>query len=160
MPIEPEDFKRVLRQRAASVMIVTMRVGEQRHGLTVMDFCSVSLEPPLVLVCIGNDLRSHALLDQGRAFAVNLLAAEHEALSDRFAGREPGVIDRLDGLVYHAAVTGAPILAGCLGWLDCTIVNIVPAGDHTIYVAQVEAGDLELPGRPLVYYNSEYHTVA
>jgi flavin reductase (DIM6/NTAB) family NADH-FMN oxidoreductase RutF len=156
MPIEPESYRRVLRRRAASVMIVTMRVGEQRHGLTVMDFCSVSLEPPLVLISIGNDLRSHQLLQQARAFAVNLLDENQQELSDRFAGRFPEVTERLAGLRYHEALTGAPILDDALGWLDCRVVNIVPGGDHTIYLGQVEAGDLLREGRPLLYYNGDY----
>jgi flavin reductase (DIM6/NTAB) family NADH-FMN oxidoreductase RutF len=110
MPIDFEDFRVVLRRRTGSVSIVTMQAGDQAHGLTVMDFCAVSMQPPLVLVSIGNDLRSHALLGQSRAFAVSFLRDDQQTLSDRFAGRDSSVLDRLDGVATRRAVTGAPIL--------------------------------------------------
>ncbi len=159
MLIEPDAFKRVMRQHAGAVNIVTMCVDGDCHGLTVMDFCSVSLSPPLILVCIGNDLRSQMLLEQGCCFAVNFLRADQVPQSDRFAGRVPGVLDRMAGVATHTAVTGAPILSDCLAWLDCRVVSVLPAGDHSIYVAQVEAGDLAGAGSPLIYHDGTYRTL-
>jgi flavin reductase (DIM6/NTAB) family NADH-FMN oxidoreductase RutF len=160
MPIDFEDFRVVLRRRTGSVSIVTMQAGDQTHGLTVMDFCAVSMQPPLMLVSIGNDLRSHTLLDRSRAFAISLLRDDQQGLSDRFAGRDSSVLDRLAGVATHTAVTGAPILADCLGWLDCTIAQIVPAGDHTVYIGQVEAGAVSGGGKPLMYWDGDYRRLA
>jgi flavin reductase (DIM6/NTAB) family NADH-FMN oxidoreductase RutF len=103
-----------------------------------------------LLISIGNDLRSHQLLQQARIFAVNLLDENQQGALDRFAGRFPRVTERLAGLRYHEALTGSPILDDALGWLDCRVVDIVPGGDHTIYLGQVEAGDLSREGRPLL----------
>ncbi len=160
MVVEPDTFKRVMRQHAGAVNIVTMCVDGDCHGLTVMDFCSVSLDPPLILVSIGNDLRSQALLEQGCCFAVNFLHGDQAPLSDRFAGRVPGVIDRLAGVATRTATTGAPILSDCLAWLDCRVVSALPAGDHTLYVAQVEAADTAGTGEPLLYYNGGYRRLS
>src|SRR5512146_2249046 len=126
------DFKRVMRKRAGTVTIVTMCAGGECHGLTVVDWCSVSLDPPLVLVCIGNDLHSQTLLAEGCCFAINILGAGQAGLSDRFAGRVLGVVDRLKGVPYHGGVTDSPILEDCLAWLDCRVVRVSEAGDHTI----------------------------
>lgn len=160
MPVEIADFKRVMRKRAGTVTIVTMCAGGECHGLTVMDWCVASLEPPLVLVCIGNDLHSQALLAKGCCFAVNILDAGQSALSDRFAGRVAGVADRLQGVAHHTAVTDAPILDDCLAWLDCRVAHILPAGDHTIYVAEVEGASVGRASGPLLYYDGDYRTIA
>jgi flavin reductase (DIM6/NTAB) family NADH-FMN oxidoreductase RutF len=160
MPIEIADFKHVLRKRAGTVTIVTMCAGGECHGLTVMDWCVVSLDPPLVLVCIGNDLHSQMLLAEGCCFAINILDAGQRALSDRFAGRVLGVVDRLQGIAYHNDVTDAPILDECLAWLDCRIVRVLSAGDHTVYVAEVEGASAGRAGSPLLYYDGDYRAVA
>ncbi len=105
------DLKRVLSRRASGVAIVTARAGDRIHGMTVSAFTEVSLDPPLVLVCADKSSNTHPLIAEGRVFAVNLLARDQEALSNRFASK----VDedrRFEGLAFDRGETGAPLLAG------------------------------------------------
>jgi flavin reductase (DIM6/NTAB) family NADH-FMN oxidoreductase RutF len=157
MPIPIDQFKHIMRQWVSGVTIVSMRSGDWLHGLTVSGFLSVSLEPPLVLISIGQELQSHATLKKSGAFAVNFLSEEQRTLSDRFAGRL-GDVDRFDGVPYRTAETGSPILQECLAWLDCRIVASYAAGDHTLYIGEVVAAGTQEQeeGRPLLYWNADY----
>lgn len=160
MPIAADLYKQVMRHFPSGITVVTLRAGEEIHGLTVSAFCSVSLEPPLVLVCIGTDLYSHQLIERGKCFAVNFLSQDDADLSDRFAGRIPGITDRFASLNYSTAVTGAPILERCIAYLDCTVYAAYPGGDHTIYVGLVEAAGVQRQAPPLVYYQGNYRRLA
>lgn len=160
MPIAADLYKHVMRHFPSGVTVVTLRAGEEIHGLTVSAFCSVSLEPPLVLVCIGTDLYSHAMMERGKCFAVNFLSQDDADLSDRFAGRIPEITDRFAGLSYFTAITGAPILERCVAYLDCTVYAAYPGGDHTIYVGLVEAAGIQRQAPPLVYYQGNYRRLA
>lgn len=133
--------------------IVTITDAEAKpHGMTVNSLTSVSLTPPLILVCF--DLRASlldALLAAGE-FAVNILEAHQEELSRRFAKPDE---DRFDGVGYHAGQGRAPLLDGALAYLECAVEQAVPAGDHTIVIARVFAGTVQ-DGRPLCYYRGGY----
>ena len=155
MPIPSEQFKYVLRQWASGVSIVTMQAEERRHGLTVSGFLSISPEPPLVLISVGQELNSHELLQTSGAYAVNFLRDDQRDLSDRFAGRM-GDVDRFKGLSTHTAATGAPILDMCLAWLDCRVVSTQAVGDHTLYVGEVVAAGVNGSDSPLLYWNADY----
>ncbi len=159
MPIPSEQFKYVLRQWASGVSIVTMQAEERRHGLTVSGFLSISPEPPLVLISIGQELNSHALLQVSGAYAVHFLREDQHELSDRFAGRL-GDVDRFEGLTMHTAATGAPILDDCVAWLDCRVVATQAAGDHTLYIGEVVAAGVNSADKPLVYWNADYRRIA
>ena len=161
MAVSEHQFRHALSRFSSGVTVVTTRnAAGHAYGITVSAFCSVSLVPPMVLVCIGNDLHSQTLLAEGCCFAINMLREDQAGLSDRFAGRVPGVIDRLQGLTYRAGITDSPILEDCLAWLECRITRVMTAGDHTIYVAVVEAASLESEAGPLLYFRSDYRTVA
>ncbi len=155
MPISSDQFKYVMRQWASGVSVVTMQTEERRHGLTVSGFLSISPEPPLVLISIGQELTSDTLLQSSGAYAVNFLRSDQHELSDRFAGRL-GEIDRFAGLTTHAAATGAPILEDCLAWLDCRVVSSQVAGDHTLYIGEVVAAGVNGAAKPLIYWNADY----
>jgi len=159
MPVSPEQLRQVMRRWASTVTVVTMRADDQIHGLTVTAFTSVSMNPPLVLVCIQNDSQSNTLLRQGRCFAVNFLAEDQAELSERFAGRIP-TADRFEGLAYRTAVTGAPILEDALAYLDCTVAGAYWGGDHTIYLGLVEEAGILREGRPLLYFQGAYRHLA
>lgn len=148
-----------MRRWASTVTVVTMRADDQIHGLTATAFTSVSMNPPLVLVCIQNDSRSEALLRKGRCFAVNFLTEDQAALSERFAGRIP-VADRFEGLACRIAVTGAPILEDALAYLDCTMAGAYWGGDHTIYLGLVEDAGILREGSPLLYFQGHYRRLA
>src|SRR5512139_2966978 len=108
MPIPSDQFKYVMRQWASGVSIVTMQTEEHRHGLTISGFLSISPEPPLVLISVGQELTSDSLLQASGAYAINFLRDDQHELSDRFAGRL-GEVDRFAGLIVHTEATGAPV---------------------------------------------------
>jgi len=158
MPIPVDQFKYVMRQWASGVTVVTMQTETRRHGLTISGFLSVSLEPPLVLISIGEELTSEALLKESAAFVVNFLRDDQSELSDRFAGRL-GAVDRLEGIPTQPAISGAPILQDCSAWLDCRVVQTHVAGDHVLYIGEVMAADVNDAGKPLLYWNADYRKV-
>ncbi len=139
MTIEKEFFRQVMGQFATGVTVVATATDAGLSGLTVNSFTSVSLDPPLVLVCI--DLTSHTLpfLRASGYFAVSFLTNEQEALSRCFATTSTERYDRFCHAPYHVAATGSPILDGSLAFVDARIVAEYPGGDHAIFVGQVEA---------------------
>ncbi len=155
MPISSDQFKYIMRQWASGVSIVTMQTEERRHGLTVSGFLSISPEPPLVMISVGQELASDALLQAAGAYAVHFLRDDQQPLSDRFAGRL-GEVDRFAGLTVRTAATGAPILEECVAWLDCRVVSTHVAGDHTLFIGEVVAAGVNSTAKPLVYWNADY----
>src|SRR5947209_12966426 len=137
MPVDPEMLRAVMRHWPTGVAILTSRYGAQAHGMTVTSFTSVSLEPPLVLTCVEQVVRTHALIEHSRVFAVSFLRDGQDWISDRFAGRDSENTNRFAGLETYTAVTGAPILADNFGHLDCAVIAAHPAGNHPIFVAEV-----------------------
>jgi flavin reductase ActVB len=151
--LDSDLFRAVLGRFASGITIATVRDADGGdHGMTVSAFSSLSLDPPLVLVCIGNDASMAGALAAASHVGVNILSQEQEALSRRFAGKYD---DRFNGLAFDHAPSGVPILGDVLAWIDGRIVARHPAGDHVIIVLAVEAaatGD----GRPLLYYRGGY----
>ncbi len=151
--IGADEFRHVLGHFASGVTVVTTRDAVGRpEGLTASAFTSVSLDPPLVLVCVDLEARSHAAIEACDRFAINVLGAHQEALSRRFAST---LEDKFDGLAYHSGALGAPLLARALAHIECEKVATYPGGDHVILVGRVEAlraGD----GEPLLYYRGRY----
>ena len=161
MAIDPETLRAVMRHWTTGVTILTARDGMHVHGMTVNSFTSVSLEPPLVLVSLERNTRTHALVERSRAFAVSILGAHQSALSDHFAGRSTETTDRLAGLSTHTALTGAPILRDNIGYLDCRVVAAHPAGTHSLFIAEVVAAQsISDDAVPLVYFNRDYRSLA
>ena len=153
MTIDPDSFRATLGRFASGVTVGTTVADDGRdQGMTVSAFCSLSLEPPLVLVCIAHDASLHPLMTPGRAFAVNILAAAQEALSRRFSGPDP---NRFDGIGFTRGRTGAALLDDTLAWLDCRVERVAEGGDHTIVVGRVEDAAVR-PDRPLLYYRGGY----
>lgn len=159
MAVSPERFRRALGHWASGVTIVTSRADARLHGMTVSAFSSVSLDPPLVLVCADKSSDTHALIAEAGFFAVNILASEQRELSDRFASKKDEH-RRFVGLETHEAVTGAPLLPGCLAHLDCRVVATHDAGDHVIYVARVEEVEEDSARQPLLHFQSRYRGLA
>jgi flavin reductase (DIM6/NTAB) family NADH-FMN oxidoreductase RutF len=151
--VSSDEFRSALSRFASGVTVVTtlMDSGEP-HGITVSAFCSVSLEPPLVLVCIDRRASVHDQLGKGRHFAVNVLAEHQEDHSRRFASKHP---DRFKDTHYTSGITGVPVLEDALANIECRVVEAHPAGDHTIVVGEVEAIDVR-EGKPLAYFRGGY----
>jgi flavin reductase (DIM6/NTAB) family NADH-FMN oxidoreductase RutF len=154
MGIDPREFRRSLGQFASGVTVVTTRDAEgQPQGLTASSFCSVSLEPPLVLVCIDNRIEARRAVQEAGHFAVSVLAESQESVSRQFATGGP---EKFNGVELLPGTTGAPLVSGALAHIECRLVAAHPAGDHTIFVGEVERLS-SAPGRPLLYHGSAYH---
>src|SRR5688572_16803933 len=153
--VDPSEFRRVMGHFPTGVAIVTTALEDgSACGLTVNAFCSVSLVPPLVLVCIERTAQSHECILASGAFAVNLLeGARGETLSRRFADKFAE--GRFDAVAYRFGILGCPLLEEALAWLECTVTQVVAAGDHTIFVAEVVDASAH-EGSPLVYYRGGY----
>jgi flavin reductase (DIM6/NTAB) family NADH-FMN oxidoreductase RutF len=157
MPVDPADFRRALGQFAAGVTVVTTRDGQGRSlGLTVTAFASVSLEPPLVLVCVDHRSEAHAGFRHAGLFGISILAEGQRELSQRFAAGGPA---KFSGLALVKGTTGVPLIPGALAHLECRVSAAHAAGDHTIYVGEVLAVEAR-PGRPLLYHDRDYRRLA
>jgi flavin reductase (DIM6/NTAB) family NADH-FMN oxidoreductase RutF len=156
MSATSDQYRDVLRHFASGVTIVTILADGERHGLTVSAFASISPDPPLILVAIDHRHTADGLLQKpGAVFAVNLLAHDQSALSNRFAWLKDG--DRFAEGSWTTATTGAPVLADALAWLDCTVQSLHDAGTHTLCIGAVQAAGVPRPDTlPLVYWNRGY----
>jgi flavin reductase (DIM6/NTAB) family NADH-FMN oxidoreductase RutF len=123
------------------------------RGMTVSAFSSLSLDPPLCLICIDRVASLHGHLREGGHFAVNVLAEDQEAVSRRFASTEWR--DRFQGVSTRDGVTGAPLIAGAVATIECRVVSAYPGGDHTIFVGEVVSATTS-EGGPLLYYRGRY----
>jgi 3-hydroxy-9,10-secoandrosta-1,3,5(10)-triene-9,17-dione monooxygenase reductase component len=158
--LHADDFRRVLGHFASGVTVVTTCDADgHAAGLTASAFTSVSLHPPLVLVCVAHASQSYPALRASGRFAVNVLAADQEAISRRFATSAlPDGADKFEGIAYRPGALGLPLLEGALGHVECSTVPAYPGGDHTIFVGQVEAGACghDAEAAPLLYYRGQY----
>lgn len=154
MTIDPDAFRSVLGRFASGVTVVTAIDADGRDvGMTVSAFCSVSLDPPLVQACVDRAASMFAALQQAARFGVNVLASDQEALSRRFAADDS--MHRFDGLGYSRGESGVLLLDDALAHMECRIVARHDAGDHVIFVGEIDratAGD----ARPLLYYRGGY----
>ena len=153
--IDTAEFRRVVGHFATGVTVVTTRRGDGFSGLTASAFCSVSLDPTLVLVCVDRQADSHDCIAECGAFAVNVLAEDHggETLARRFADTE--LTNKFVGVAFHAERTGCPVLDEALAWMDCRLAQRFDGGDHTVYMGEVLAADA-VEGTPLLYYRGGY----
>jgi flavin reductase (DIM6/NTAB) family NADH-FMN oxidoreductase RutF len=158
--IDPLAYKQIMAHWASGVTIVTTWNDGVPHGMTVSSFASVSLNPSRVLVCLSRTSNTHDALLVSRTFAVNLLSREQLELGKRFAGLVAGSDGRFQDIKWRTACTGAPILPGVLGWLDCRVVQTVVSGDHTIVVGEVEDGEALDLAEPLLYHNRSWRHLA
>ncbi len=115
-PITDQALRKIRGLFASGVTVVTTVHEGKLRGVTVSAFASVSLNPPLVMICLANESESKDWIAESGIFAVNILSDEQEFLSERFAARAPIVNTRFDGVPYHTAITGSPILDGSLAW--------------------------------------------
>ena len=153
LKISKDEFRAALGRFASGVTVVTTRDNENRlHGITVSAFCSVSLEPPLILVCIDKEAGSHYAFEQSRAFVVNILREDQQYLSDRFASQ---LSDKFDGVKYRAGIEQLPVLEDVLVNLECRLVNAHDNGDHTIYIGEIVVSSVN-EGKPLIYFQGDY----
>ncbi len=161
-PVDSQAMRNTLRYWVSGVSIVTTQRGDQRGGMTVSAFSSLSIEPPQILICLNKSVSSLPLILESGIFAVNILAAHQLQLSDLFGGRVelPDDANRFDGLTLKTAVTGAPILTDCLAYLDCRIKHTFDGDTHQVIIGEVLATETHnLIPFPLVYYNRKYRAL-
>jgi flavin reductase (DIM6/NTAB) family NADH-FMN oxidoreductase RutF len=156
MAFDSVKQRKIMGQFATGVTVVTTDGKGGAHGLTANAVASLSLNPPLVLVAVDKKAHTLRFLKTNRCFAVNILRLEQEEISRRFA--TPGPKDFSD-LAILTAVTHAPILADCLAYLDCRVIDVLPGGDHEIFIGEIVAGELH-KGRPLLYHAGKYRSLA
>lgn len=159
MAIDRQLYKTLLRRWASGVAIVTTRAGERVAGMTATSFTSVSLEPPLVLVCADKKALTLPVLEEAGVFAVNVLADDQHELSARFALSGNEAL-RFEGLACRSGPTGSPWLPETLAVLDCRSVATHDAGDHVIVVGEVLAAEWDEARVPLVHYDAAYRRLA
>jgi 3-hydroxy-9,10-secoandrosta-1,3,5(10)-triene-9,17-dione monooxygenase reductase component len=153
--IAPDDrrFREVLGHFATGVTIITATDDGEPVGLAANSFTALSLDPPLVLFCVGNTSSTWPRIERAGTFAVNILGEGHEELSQLFASRGA---DRFSHTPWHAGVSGAPVLDEAIAYLDCALEAQYPGGDHTIVVGRVLDLDLREGARPLLFYQGRY----
>lgn len=159
--VTPDEFKAALGRFASGVTVVTVQTAEgEVHGMTASAFCSVSLAPPLVLVCVDHLAETYLHLRERGEFGVSILKEEQEALSEFFADPERNLdaAYRL-GIEYHQMHRGTYVLKDALANLDCSTVKAYEGGDHTIFVGEVREVALG-EGEPLLYFRGRYRTFA
>lgn len=152
MPIDDARFRQVMGRFASGVTVVTTLFQGERYGMTVSSFSSLSLDPPLVLICVDRRLSTHDALVGAGQFVVNILSDSQEHLSRQFASREA---DKFQGVAYSAGLLGLPVLDGALASIECRLHSTAPGGDHTILIGEVVAMEIG-DGDPLLYYRSGY----
>jgi flavin-dependent trigonelline monooxygenase, reductase component len=155
-PIDPVALRRAFGTFVTGVTVITTRDAQGRpRGMTANSFTSVSLDPPLLLVCIGKGASSYPVFQESGHFAVNLLHDGQIDVSNLFASKS---IDKFASVVHDAVHTGAPVLTDCLTWFDCTVHNCVDAGDHAILVGRIQAFGTS-PADPLGFCRGRYAQV-
>lgn len=154
MPVDRDQFFALMASFASSVTVITSKGPDGvERGLTASAFCSVSMDPRLCLVSVDNRSESISAIKESGSFVVNILSSEQEEISRRFASKIP---DKFDSVTYrHGPETGAPILDGVLAWIECKVYQSVPAGDHTIFIGEIQDGTAN-EGTPLLYFRGQY----
>ena len=159
MTLDSEQLRRAMRAWTTGVTVVTAKHQNQQYGMTVNSFTSISLEPPLVSLVLRRLTHTHDLVEKSGEFAVTILAADQKELSDRFAGKFPEIKDRFEGVPTEKLALDIPLLKGGLAYFNCKIVNSIPVGENTLFVAEVIAVRGDGEGEPLVYHNRVYHRI-
>ena len=157
--VDAKLFREAMSRFATGITVVTAPAADGPHGVTINAFASLSLEPPLVLICIEHGRYTLEVLDHAGVFAVNVLAEGQEPLSRFFStDSRPEGPHAFDGIAHRSGRL-APLLEGCLAVAECRVTARYPGGDHTIFVGEVEAVEVVPNRRPLVYYDRGYHNL-
>ena len=155
MVVEREMFRTLLARYASGVCVVTVDVEGQKLGLTVGSLVSLSLDPPLVGFAVSREAAMHELLREAGGCAISLLAAGQDWLAQHFARGVPPIA-MWHGIATEAGASGAPLLVGALGWVECSLRDEVAAGTHTFFVCDVRQIELGEDAPPLVRIRGDY----
>jgi flavin reductase (DIM6/NTAB) family NADH-FMN oxidoreductase RutF len=153
------DLREAMARLAAGVAVLAAPDGDGFRGLTVTSLTGVSLEPPLVLVCLDRLSQTRDLVLEARRFAISVLARGQGFVAERFSGRAPVVERTWRDVPHFLAPGGLPVIDGALAWLECGVAQVHEAGDHDIVVGAVEAAGIG-PGDPLVLWDREFWSLS
>ena len=156
MSIDAQSYRRIIGQFATGVTVVTTAVDGRLHGMTANALTSVSLNPLLLLVCVDKGTHAHDELTTAGRFGVNILAEEQEEVSNLFAATTEPEQGRLQGVSYHLGPNGAPIIDGCLAYVECAVTDRCPGGDHTIFIGEVLGAETLREAPPLLFFQGRY----
>jgi len=153
MPIDEAAFKSAMSHFASGVTVVTTEHGGRLYGMTVASFASLSLRPPLVLICIEKTVKTHDAIAAAGKFGVSILKADQADVSSRFASRTE---DKFSGVeITRGGTLDVPLIAGALTTIECEVYDQLPGGDHSIFVGRVIDAQMR-EGIPLLYFRSGY----
>jgi flavin reductase (DIM6/NTAB) family NADH-FMN oxidoreductase RutF len=156
MTLDPENLRSAMRAWSAGVTVVAAVYENERHGMTVNSFTSISLDPAMITISLQKNTRTHEMIMKSRAFGLTILTADQVYISDLFAGRMPEVQDRFAALQTETLVTGSPLIVGGLAWMDCRVAQTYDAGMNTLLISEVVAARGTDSGDPLLYHNRGY----
>lgn len=160
MGLTQDNFRHAMSHFATGVTIITVDYENQIQGMTANAFTSVSLNPMLVLVCVDQTARTHAHLHAKKRFGINVLAEDQRAVAEHYAriDRDPARAEDEAGARFDRTRHGTPVLHGALAYLECCLRTAQDAGDHTIFIAEVE--DVVVNGgKPLIFFQSKYRAI-
>ena len=153
MAIDPRELRNIFGAFATGVTVITTKdTTGKPFGLTANSYTSLSLDPPLVLVCVDKKVDCYACFDQSKVFVVNILSEGQDQLSTRFATKG---IEKFEGVAVRQGNLGVPLLDGAVAYIECTLVSAYEGGDHTIYVGEVQAASAS-GDRPLLFFKGKY----
>jgi len=159
MSLTANEFRKAMGCFATGVTVITVDQDGEVHGMTANAFSAVSLDPLLVLVCVDHRARTHAHLHARKRFGVNVLRSDQQAISEYYArSTETHQHAEAAGARFDRTAHGTPVLQGALAYLECRLHSTQSAGDHTIFIAEVEQVELR-EGEPLVYFRSRYRNL-
>ena len=156
--MESSSFRDAMARLASSVVVVSALHAGGFRGLTASSLISVSAEPPLVLVSLEREAATRAAVVDSKAFNVSVLTRSQEFLAERFAGRAPAVDPEWKHVPHHLGANGIPLLDGCTAWLECSLADLHPAGDHDLCIGEVTAVSLG-SGEPLIVWDRSFWTL-
>jgi flavin reductase (DIM6/NTAB) family NADH-FMN oxidoreductase RutF len=162
MSVTQDEFRHAMGCFSTGVTVITVDDYGKVEGMTANAFASVSLYPMLVLVCVSHAARTHAHIHARKRFGVNVLSENQLQISEHYAlalaERDPAAAEETAGAKFDRTQHGTPVLHGALAYLECRLQTTHEAGDHTIFIAEVEDVVVH-EGRPLLYFQGSYHTI-
>jgi flavin reductase (DIM6/NTAB) family NADH-FMN oxidoreductase RutF len=153
--VAKQAFLDAMAHLPAGVVVISARAGDDFRGLTATSLVSISLDPPMVLVGLERQSATRAAILATKAFNVSLLTRAQEFIADRFAGRAPAIDPKWTTLAHRLGANGIPLVEGCAAWLECRVAEVHPAGDHDVFVAEVQAAAIGR-GDPLILWDRSF----
>jgi flavin reductase len=158
-PISSDVFKQCMRLLAGGVCIVATNSNGEWHGLTMTAVCSLTVNPPSLIVCVNRDAGAHRIMSATRRVSVNVLSHEHSGLAELFSSSKVKGSERFDDQNWIKMASGVPALIGALAVLDCEFIQETEIGQHSVFFCEVKNARLQPNRRPLVHFNREFCSV-